>query len=74
MSTPTKLLKSLERNARKHMNKAGNERHICAETVQAERLLRVAARVLPKLEPEDQARLLPYVKRDLARLNGGGTG
>jgi hypothetical protein len=33
-----------------------------------ERLLRVAARVLPMLEPEDQARLLPYVKRDLARL------
>jgi hypothetical protein len=34
----------------------------------SERLLRVAARVLPLLEPEDQARLLPYVKRDLARL------
>jgi hypothetical protein len=47
------------------MNKAGNATHFCAETVQ--RLLRVAAVQLPRLEPWDRERLLPFVKRDLAR-------
>lgn len=37
-------------------------------------LLRVAAVQLARQTPEDRAALLPYVKRDMARVNGRETG
>jgi hypothetical protein len=61
--TPPKLLKLLTSKWRKSVNETGNDKHICAESVQ--RLLRVAAVQLPRQTPEDRAALLPYVKRDM---------
>ena len=57
----------LESKWMKCVNKAGNGRHICAESVQTGArdymrllaLLRVAEQQLPRLEPEDQAALAP---------------
>jgi hypothetical protein len=49
----------------KSMNEARKSDNNSAETVPS--LLRVAAVQLPRLEPEDRAAIMPYVKRDMAR-------
>jgi hypothetical protein len=58
-------LKLLESKWRNLVNKAGNDRHFCAEPVPP--LLRVAAVQLPRLDREDRAALRKYVERDMGR-------
>jgi len=73
--TLLKYLIFLAQTRRNPVNKSGNERHYCADTVPSDKakleaLLRIAAEQWSHKSPEDQATERRFIERDYKALTG----